>query len=171
MSGLSLAWVQIVQSLTWASLDAVQKWAALLKYLRSFPIFTVHKGVAKVMLLQASVCSRGEGVSASVHGGIPQHPGADPLGTRHSPPGADTTWDQTHPPWTRHPPEQTPQGPDTHPPGPDTPWTIHSTQTHTPQTRHTPPGTRHPPPGADTPPPRDGHCCGRYASYWNALLF
>ena len=27
----------------------------------------------------------------------------------------------------------------------------------------------------DTPqeqtPPRDGHCCGRYASYWNAFLF
>ena len=35
----------------------------------------------------------------------------------------------------------------------------------------------HPLPGADTPtpeetpPPRaDGHCCGRYASYWNAFL-
>ena len=24
-------------------------------------------------------------------------------------------------------------------------------------------------PGGDTP--RDGHCCGRYASYWNAFLF
>ena len=24
-------------------------------------------------------------------------------------------------------------------------------------------------PGGD--PPRDGHCCGRYASYWNAFLF
>ena len=22
-----------------------------------------------------------------------------------------------------------------------------------------------------TPPPRDSHCCGRYASYWNAFLF
>ena len=21
------------------------------------------------------------------------------------------------------------------------------------------------------PPPRDSHCCGRYASYWNAFLF
>ena len=46
---------------------------------------------------------------------------------------------------------------------------------YTPQSRHLP-GSRHPPPeqtpptGADTPPPRDGHCCGRYASYWNALL-
>ena len=46
------------------------------------------------------------------------------------------------------------------------------------QTPH-PPG-RHPseqtPPGADTPrqtlpPPSDGHCRGRYASYWNAFLF
>ena len=32
------------------------------------------------------------------------------------------------------------------------------------------------PPGADTPQsrhpsPRYGHCCGRYASYWNAFLF
>ena len=43
----------------------------------------------------------------------------------------------------------------------------------------TPPGRRHPL-GADTPPPRSrhhppppryGHCCGRYASYWNAFLF
>ena len=41
----------------------------------------------------------------------------------------------------------------------------------------TPPGTRHPPDQATPPtrhPPsgsRDGYCCGRYASYWNALLF
>ena len=53
-----------------------------------------------------------------------------------------------------------------------------------PQSRH-PPGSRPPradtsqeqtPPGADTPleqipPPRNGHCCGRYTSYWNAFLF
>ena len=25
--------------------------------------------------------------------------------------------------------------------------------------------------GADTPPPPDGHCSGRYASYWNAFLW
>ena len=25
--------------------------------------------------------------------------------------------------------------------------------------------------GAWWRPPRDGHCCGRYASYWNAFLF
>ena len=62
-----------------------------------------------------------------------------------------------------HPPEQTP------------PWE----QTHPTGSRH-PPGAD--PPGADTPreqtppeqtprPPRYGHCCGRYASYWNAFLF
>ena len=27
------------------------------------------------------------------------------------------------------------------------------------------------PPGRHPPPPRDGHCSGRYASYWNAFLF
>ena len=53
-----------------------------------------------------------------------------------------------------------------------------------PGTRHTPPPQRRPPradtpqeqtppPGADPPPTgsRDGYCCGRYASYWNAFLF
>ena len=36
--------------------------------------------------------------------------------------------------------------------------------------RQTPPG-RHTPPGeADIPLPRDGHCSGRYTSYWNAFL-
>ena len=44
-----------------------------------------------------------------------------------------------------------------------------------PPGRHTP-GQTHPlgrhPPWADTSPPNpgDGHCSGRYASYWNALL-
>ena len=38
-----------------------------------------------------------------------------------------------------------------------------------PPGRH-PPG-RHPSPWADTPHPwADGHCSGRYASYWNAFL-
>ena len=58
---------------------------------------------------------------------------------------------------------------------------------HPPRSRHPHPRTRHPPweqtppPGADRPdqappleqnppPPRDGYCCGRYASYWNAFL-
>ena len=34
----------------------------------------------------------------------------------------------------------------------------------------TPPGADIPP-GADTPLGRDGYCCGRYATYWNAFLF
>ena len=43
-----------------------------------------------------------------------------------------------------------------------------------PSGRHLP--GRHPPgqtpiPQADNPPLRDGHCSGRYASYWNAFLF
>ena len=55
--------------------------------------------------------------------------------------------------------------------------------THTPQGRYTPdrqpprhkPPGQNPPPGrnptwADIPSPND-HCSGRYASYWNALLF
>ena len=45
-------------------------------------------------------------------------------------------------------------------------------QTDTPTLRQTPPGRhapgRHLSPGL---PPRNGHCSGRYASYWNAFLF
>ena len=40
---------------------------------------------------------------------------------------------------------------------------------HTPRSRH-PSSWSRPPLGANTPPPRDGHCCRRYASYWNAFL-
>ena len=85
---------------------------------------------AKVMFLQASVILLTEGLSASVHAGIPTPPGS-----RH-PPRADPR-EQT-PPWSRHHPEadipweQTPPGADTHreqtpprsrhPPGADTPW-------------------------------------------------
>ena len=45
---------------------------------------------------------------------------------------------------------------------------------HTPRSRNPPTGADTPSPhradtqGADTPP-RYGHCCGRYASYWNAF--
>ena len=45
-----------------------------------YAIFTVGNEVAKVMFLQASVCPRGGGVSASVHAGIPRPPGS-----RHTP--------------------------------------------------------------------------------------
>ena len=37
--------------------------------------------------------------------------------------------------------------------------------------RQTPLPSRHSLPGQTPPPPRDGHCSGRYASYWNAFLF
>ena len=52
-------------------------------------------------------------------------------------------------PRSRHPPSR-------HPLGADSPWNRH------------PPGADTPP--EQTPPPRYGHCCGRYASYWNAFL-
>ena len=99
------------------------------------------------MFLQASVCPQwGVEVSASVHAGIPHPPRAD-TPRADTPPGADN-------PLSRHPQEQTP-----------------------PRSRH-PPGSRHTSPradiplGADTTPPlpRYAHCCGRYASYWNAFL-
>ena len=63
-------------------------------------------------------------------------------GERCNPPGR-------HPPG--HPPRQTPPWTDTHSlPG------------------KTSPLDRHPP---SRPPPPDGHCSGRYASYWNLFLF
>ena len=64
-------------------------------------------------------------------------------------------WDTTPPPHkSRHPREQTPPQEQTHP-----------------QEQAHPPGSRHPP-GADTSP-RSRHPPrrGRYASYWNAILF
>ena len=86
-------------------------------------------------------------------------------------------WGRVYPSmhWGRHPPGQTP-------PGQTPPWTDTPHQTPTGQT----PQGRHPP--ADTPcpvhagihtpfpvhtwiHPPDGHCSGRYASYWNAFLF
>ena len=36
---------------------------------------------------------------------------------------------------------------------------------------HIPPRSRHHPPEQTPPPGRDGHCCGRYTSYWNAFSF
>ena len=69
------------------------------------------------MFLQACVCPQ-EGVSASVHAGIPsplsrppwEQTPPSPLGAD-TPPGADPpeqTPPRTDPPWSRHPPEQTP---------------------------------------------------------------
>ena len=126
-----------------------------------------------------SFCSQGG--SASVHAEIPPPeqtpqeqtpPKSRPLRSRH-PPRADIPSEQT-PPRSRHPP------------GADTPLSAD-----TPQSRH-PPWSRHPPRadiplGADTPradTPREQtpspwrRACweirstrGRYASYWNAILF
>ena len=100
-----------------------------------------------------------------------------------TPPAADTPWQQTppragipqssHPPGadttrSRHPPEQT-QPPEADTPRPDTPGSRH------------PPSRHHP--RADTPlkqtcPTPHRRACweirstrGRYASYWNAILF
>ena len=113
------------------------------------------------MFLQAPVCPQGG------WGCLPQCM----LG--YHPPGADTPWEQA-PSRSRHPPP----GADT--PGADTPQSRHPLEA-TP--KQTPPSrSRHPlevdmPPLADTPweqipppPQRYGHCCGRYASYWNAFL-
>ena len=76
--------------------------------------------------------------------------------TRHTPPPRPgTPWDQVHPPGQVHPPRTRYTPPDqVHPPRPGTP----GPGTALPRTRY-------------TPRPRYGHCCGRYASYWNAFLF
>ena len=118
----------------------------------------------------ASVCPHGVGVSASVHAGIPPSPGVDTppeqIPQEQTPPRADNHREQTSPGSRHHPP----------PPPPSR--------------------SRNPtnyffaffgivfafffffsffcifklplPPPVDT---GDGHCCGRYASYWNAFLF
>ena len=117
-------------------------------------------------------------------------PEQTPPQSRHPPgadtPGADTPLEQTPPeqtppeqtpqeqpsPRSRHPPEHT--SPEhTHPPGADTP------RADIPQSRHPPPGATAPP--EQTPPesrPPHRRACweirstrGRFASYWNAILF
>ena len=94
---------------------------------------------------------RGVGVSASVHAGIPHPP------QEADPPEADTPPQEQTPPTADTPQEQTPPK-SRHPPEADTPQ------------EQTPPRSRHPLKSRH-PPPRYGHCCGRYASYWNAFLF
>ena len=105
------------------------------------------------------------GVSASVHAGIPP-----PSRSRHppTPPGEDTPQEQTLPG------ADTP--PSRHPPRADTPWEQTPTRADTPP-EQTPPRADTPPEQTHTsqeqtpPPPRYGHCCGRFASYWNAFLY
>ena len=113
-------------------------------------IITARNEVVKVMFLQASVCpQRGVCLSAWWDTHTPEQ----------TPPRADT-------PRSRHTPlEQTPHR-SKHPPR----------SRHLPQSRH--PSWEQTPPRADTPlgsrppsPPRDGHCCGRYASYWKSFFF
>ena len=117
----------------------------------------------------------------SVHGGVgclPQcmlgyhPPSRSPLQkqTPRPPPRADTL-----PPPRAD--EQTSPGADTpqraDPPQKETPKSRHPQRAETPSQEQTPlPPLRAdiPPTRVDTPPPRYGHCCGRYASYWNAFL-
>ena len=88
--------------------------------------------------------------------------GRHPHGRHTHPPWAETPWVDT--PWA-----DTPPGAQTRTPSwADIPWACE----HTPWT-DTPPGRQ--PVWADTPLGRhpalgDGHCSGRYASYWNAFL-
>ena len=117
---------------------------------------------------------RGEGVSASMHGGIPHPPEQTPPRAdtqeqtppwSRQPPGADTPPKQTPPleqttPWSRHPPQSRPlpraDPPEqTHPPAEQT-SRSRPPQEQTPQSRHPPrradtPQSRHPP--EQTPPP------------------
>ena len=48
------------------------------------------------------------------------------------------------------------------PPGADPPRSRHPPRIRPPHSR---------PPRSRPPPPKDGYCCRRYASYWNAFLF
>ena len=98
--------------------------------------------------------------------GAPPGPGTLPPGpgtpqTRYIPQTRSTPLDQVHPPRPGTPPRTR------YTPWDQVPPRIRYTPgsgTPLPQTRYTP-RTRY------TPTPRYGHCCGRYASYWNAFLF
>ena len=92
---------------------------------------------------------RGEGVSASVHGGI--HPPQEQTSPRSRPLRADHPWEQTPPPEQTHPPEQTPPG-----------------SRHPPRSRQ-PPGTDPPPRetaiAADGTHPTGMHSCYIFVAY------
>ena len=124
------------------------------------------------------VCLSTGGVHDQVHSPDQVHPPEQtPPQSRHplepgAPHRADTPQDQVHPPRPGTPP----------PPGADTPRDqVHPPPgADTPQTRYAPlgPGTppREQPPGPGTPPQCRAcweirSTCGRYASYWNAILF
>ena len=117
--------------------------------LQSYSIFSVsNSSCGKVMFSQACVKN-------SVQAG-----GGDPC--RETPPWADHPWLDT--PWST----DTPLGRHLLPRAANTPGIHPSGQTSTwAKTPHSPDQT-HP---GQTPHPRDGHCSGRYASYWNDFLF
>ena len=142
-------------------------------YFSVFLLATMKLGQGNVFTGVCDSVNKGEGVSASVHAGIPNTPqGRHPPALDTLPPpgadiplGADAPWEQTpprsrhlsgadtpqsrHPPGSRHPPEQTPPWEQT------TPQSRHPLGSDTPQNRH-PPGSRHPL-GADTPSPGSRH--------------
>ena len=89
-------------------------------------------------------------------------PGTAPW-TRYTPSEPGTPPNQVHPPDQVHPP-----GPGTHPPGADTP----RDQVHPLDQVHPPDQVLPPRDQVHHPPlPRYSHCCGQYASHWNAFLF
>ena len=141
-----------------------------------FYIYRPQRSWGKVMFLQASVILlTGGGVLDQVHPQdqvYPPGPGTPP-GTRYTPMTRYTPLGPGTPPQTRYiPPDQVHPWDQVHLPGPGTPpWD----QVHPPGPG-TPPGTRYSPPGPGTAPRR--RACwqvrstrGRYASYWNAILF
>ena len=100
--------------------------------------------------------------------------GRHPPGTRHFPWKQTPSWGQT-PTGSRHPLwKQTPPGSRHHPWEQTPPWDQTPPDTRPPW-KQTPQGAGNSPPGGrqtPAPPPLgDGHCCGWYASYWNAFLF
>ena len=149
----------------------------------------------KVMFLQASVILLTGGVPDQVHPpgpGTPLGPGTQPLapGTPpwhqvHLPDQVTPSLQcQVHPPRPGTPPDQVPPTrtrytprPGAPPPGPGTPPPPGTP----PRTRYSPPWTRYTPldqvpPRPGTPPRRRAYweirsMRGRYASYWNAILF
>ena len=130
-------------------------------------IFTVHKrSCEKLMFSQAYVKNSGH---REGRGGVhipPPRPGQAPFLGRH-PLGRHSSR-QTIPGQT--PPKQTPPWADTLPLGSPSHGQTPSPWPDTlPLARHPPPWQT-PSPWADTPLPSDGHCSGRYASYWNAFL-
>ena len=101
-------------------------------------------------------------------GGSPENPPldqADPPRTKENPPSPRT---KENPPRTKENPP--PPGPGRTPPGPRRTPPPRTKENPPPGPRRTPPRTR------QTPPPREEDCSirsmsGRYASYWNAILF